>query len=229
VLDNEASAEPNDTPEPTATAMAVITQSTSPSATLTPTATPASIAKAAQSPSAVSPAPEASDLPVTPKTPLIVLYTPSPSPSLTPVATATPKPTAAPTPIPLPSVEPLGEMLVWHTSNGKYYHLDEHCPGMSGAKQFTLQSSVADGFKTCPKCKPPAAELLQEKFVVWCGADHVFHITSQCPALTGKPTFMTFEEAMLEEGYTGCPTCGANLFEQSAKAPMNTPVPAPAG
>jgi transcription initiation factor IIE alpha subunit len=40
---------------------------------------------------------------------------------------------------------------------------------------------------------------------------------------------MTFEEALLEEGYTGCPVCGANLHEQAAKAPESTPVPAPAG
>lgn len=228
VLSAGESAEPNVSPEPTATAMAVITQSTSPSATVAPTVSPAIGAKAvvSASPSAESPSPEASAfLPATPNAPT-ALATPSPSPSLAPVATATPKPTVAPTPIPLPSVEPLGEMLVWHTTNGKFYHLDEHCPGMSGAKQFTLQSSVDAGFKPCTRCKPPAPDLLKEKFVVWCGTDHVFHITSKCAAIAGTPTVMTFEEALLEEGYTGCPVCGANLYEESAKAPENTPVPA---
>lgn len=228
VLSAGESAQPNVTPQSTATAMAVITQATSPSATVAPTASPMIDTKAVESasPSAESPSPEASTfLPATPNAPT-ALATPSPSPSLAPAATATPKPTVAPTPISLPLVEPLGEMLVWHTSNGKYYHLDEHCPGMSGAKQFTLQSSVDAGFNPCPKCKPPAADLLKEKFVVWCGTDHVFHITSKCAAIVGTPQVMTFEEAMLEEGYTGCPVCGANLYEESAKVPENTPVPA---
>jgi hypothetical protein len=226
VLNAGESAQPSAAPEATATAMAVITQSTDGTPTLAPTATPAIAAKAVES--AAQPAASA-DLPATPNAPNAIV-TPSPSPSLTPVATATPKPTPAPTPILLPPEEKLGEMLVWHTTNGKYYHVDEHCPGMSGAKQFTLQSSVDAGFKPCTKCKPPAPELLKEKFVVWCGTDRVFHITSKCSAIAGMPTVMTFEEALLEEGYTGCPVCGANLYEESAKAPEATPVPAkPAG
>ena len=223
VLGANESAQPSTLPEPSATAMATITQSTSPSVPSAPTATPAVAAKAVESasPAEKTPAPgTSSELPTAPT----AIATPSPSPSLTPVVTAAP--TVAPTPIPLPPREPLGEMLVWHTSKGKYYHIDEHCPGMSGAKQYTLQSSVDAGFKTCPTCKSPAAELLTEDFVVWCGTDGVFHITSKCSAITGKPVVMTFEEAMLEEGGTGCPVCGANLYEENAKAPMNTPVPA---
>jgi len=226
------------TPEPTmaaeaplATAMAVITQPSEESATPSPSASPAIAAKAVETAVVSSPsvAPSASldvsQVPATPKSPTLLL-TPSPSPSLAPVVTATPMPTVAATPIALPPYEPLGEMLVWHTGNGKYYHVDEHCPGMSGAKQYTLASSVEAGFKPCTRCKPPAPELLKEQFVVWCGTDHVFHITSKCTALTGTPTIMTFEEALLEEGYAGCPVCGANLYEQDAKTPAVTPVPA---
>jgi hypothetical protein len=217
--------------QPAATMMAVITQSTEPSATPSPLGTPAAIAKAVMAGASASPtakpsaSSEGTQIPATPKAPT-KLITPSPSPSLAPAPTATPMPTVAATPIALPPYEALGDMLVWHTGNGKYYHLDEHCPGMSGAKQYTLASSVEAGYKPCTKCKPPAPELLQEKFVVWCGADHVFHITSKCTALTGTPVVMTFEEALLEEGYTGCPVCGANLYEQDAKTPAVTPVPA---
>ena len=118
-------------------------------------------------------------------------------------------------------------MLVWHTEKGKYYHLNENCPGMSGAKQYTLASSVEAGFKPCPKCKPPAPELLKEDaFYVWCDSDHVFHITDDCSAMTDTYTVMTFDEAMLEQGYTGCPVCGADLYEQNARIPAVTPVPA---
>ena len=97
---------------------------------------------------------------------------------------------------------------------------------MSGAKQHTLASSVEDGFKPCTRCKPPAPELLNETFVVWCGTDHLFHITDECEALTGKWTAMAFEEALLEEGYTGCDVCGASVYEQIARTPVNTPAPA---
>jgi hypothetical protein len=225
VLNVGASAEPSAETLPSETPTVVITQFNSPEA---PTASPAIDVKAAESasPSVESPSPEASaDLPATPNAPTAIA-TPSPSPSLTPVATATPKPTLAPTPIPLPSVEPLGDMLVWHTTKGKYYHLLEHCSNMSGAQQFTLKSSVDAGFKPCPVCKPPAPELLTDDFYVWCGSDHVFHITSKCEAIAEPLTVMTFEEALLEEGYTGCPDCGANLYEESAKLPQDTPVPA---
>jgi transcription initiation factor IIE alpha subunit len=126
-------------------------------------------------------------------------------------------------------MKPLGDMLVWHTSNGRYYHVNEHCPGMSGAKQHTLASSIQEGFLPCPTCNPPAPEMLQEAIPVWCGTDQIFHITDECSALTEKFTVMTFEEAMLEEGYTGCTVCGAALYEENAKQPVTTPVPPPIG
>lgn len=218
VLNAGGSPEPSVGPE--ATAMVVITQSEAPAAA----ATPAAEAKAAVASVTVSD--QASQIPATPKAPEI-LVTPSPSPSLAPTAAPTPRPTAVVTIVPLPPVKTLSEMLVWHTTNGKYYHLDEHCPGMSGAKQYTLGSSVEAGFEPCPRCKPPAPELLQEPLVVWCGTDHNFHITDECSALTDTWVVMGFEEALLEEGYVGCPICGASLYEENAKAaPAATPVPA---
>lgn len=234
VLNIGASEEPSDSAAPETTAMAVINQFGQSSVTISPDATqepPASAeveakATATEAPEDGIASPDASVMPTTPRA-IVEMATPSPSPSLNPMEpTAAPTPIATPTPIPLPPVKKLGDMLVWHTSNGKYYHMDEHCPGMSGAKQHTLSASVQDGFAPCPVCKPPAPELLMEELVVWCGADHVFHITDQCTALTGKATVMTFEEAMLEEGYTGCPVCGAQLYEENAKRPVTTPVPA---
>jgi len=209
VLNADNSPEPA---APEATAMAVITQSEAPAAEPTP-ASQADPAAAAVS---------ASPMPVTPKS-AESPAAPSPSPSLEPTEAPTPQPT----PEPLPPIKTLGEMMVWHTTGGKYYHLDEHCPGMSGAKQFTLASSVEAGFNPCPRCNPPAPEMLQEPMVVWCGTDHTFHITDECEALTDTWVVMGFEEALLEEGYTGCPDCGAMLYEENAKsAPVATPAPA---
>lgn len=233
VLNAGQSPEPAGSLEPEAPALASITQSSEPTVTPVPTATEMvagkSVTTSAEPTASLDPDATAkvSAMPATPRTPEALL-TPSPSPSLAPESTATPEPTvaASATLVSLPTPEPLGETLVWHTSNGKYYHSDEHCPGMSGAKQYTLASSVEAGFKPCTRCKPPAPELLKEEFVVWCGTDHIFHISGKCTAIEGKPTVMTFEEALLEEGYTGCPVCGANLYEQSAKTPSVTPVPA---
>lgn len=175
-------------------------------------------------PGASSPMPGAS-----PSTPG-ALSAPSPSPVLSPsplpTAVVTPLPTVPVTQIALPAVKPVGEMLVWHTPRGKFYHLDKTCQGMMNATQYTLASSVAEGFRQCTRCGPPAPELLEEEFVVWCGEDHLFHITDECEALTDKWTAMSFAEALLEEGYAGCAVCGADLHEQSAKTPVSTPAPA---
>ena len=225
------------------TGAAAITQSEAPAAEITPAASPEIAAKAVTpeesaaapedslSPDATNAAASEASLPpeatnaATPQEP--TLAAPSPSPSLAPEPTPTPLPTVAATPIPLPPAKKLGDVLVWHTEKGKYYHLNENCPGMSGAKQYTLASSVEAGFKPCPKCKPPAPELLKEDaFYVWCDSDHVFHITDDCSAMTDTYTVMTFDEAMLEQGYTGCPVCGADLYEQNARIPAVTPVPA---
>lgn len=206
--------------QPLATAMAVISESEAPEAT-SPSATDALAASRALTSvtpegAAASPDPSASSR-----------TTASPSPSLAPTPSPTPLPLPTATPIVPPPFKKLGNMMVWHTARGRFYHLDENCPGMSGAKQHTLSSSVEDGFKPCTRCKPPVPELLEEDFVVWCGTDHLFHITDECEALTGKWTAMAFEAALLEEGYTGCDVCGASLYEEIAKTPVSTPAPEP--
>lgn len=230
VLTAGKSPEPTSDTQPLATAMAVITESEAPLATepaetdaqaaakSLATLSPEEGALAAEGALNMSPDPATSSG--------LAAVSPSPSPSLAPTASPTPLPVPSATPIAPPPFKKLGDMMVWHTTNGRFYHLDEHCPGMSGAKQFTLASSVADGFKPCTRCKPPAPELLEEDFVVWSGTDHLFHITDECEALTGEWTAMTFDEALLEEGYTGCDVCGANLYEEIAKIPVSTPAPA---
>ena len=243
VLAAGKSPEPTSGTQPPATAMAVIAESEAPLSTAmaviaeseAPLATEPAATEAASKPLTTTPPPEsavstkgAAAMSPDPATSSgLAAVSPSPSPSLAPTASPTPLPVPTATPIAPPPFKKLGDMMVWHTTNGRFYHLDEHCPGMSGAKQFTLASSVADGFKTCTRCKPPAPELLEEDFVVWSGTDHLFHITDECEALTGKWTAMTFDEALLEEGYTGCDVCGASLYEEIAKSPVSTPAPEP--
>ena len=66
--------------------------------------------------------------------------------SPTTVPTATPVPTAEPSPT--PNEGPL----VWDTTNGVSFHFDEHCQGMSNAKQETMMSAYNRGKKPCDKC-----------------------------------------------------------------------------
>ena len=218
------------TASPEATPNAVIEQTAEPEKTA---ASPAATVAAKEASETSAATPEATANTTNTPTPkkATSLITPSPNPSLDPSPSATIKvttqATVAITAEPaLPEVKKLGDMLVWHTEGGRFYHLDEHCPGMSGATQYTLSSSVEAGFKPCTRCKPPQPDLLEEDFVVWCGTDNNFHITDECSALTDTWTVMTFEEAMLEEGYGGCPVCGADLYEARAKTHIATPAPA---
>ena len=147
---------------------------------------------------------------------------PTLAPTAEPTAVPTPEPTAAPTLPPAPEVtpKPAGEILVWHSLPGKgsYYHLDENCSGMYGAKQYTLQSSVEQGFKRCNKCGAPDLEALKDQTVVWVSKDGVMHITDECKAGQGAQ-FMSLEEA-LKQGteLKSCEECGARAYLDYAKA-----------
>ena len=45
-----------------------------------------------------------------------------------------------------------GSVFVYGTKNGKYYHTNATCSGMSGATQYTLKSMIASGRAACPTC-----------------------------------------------------------------------------
>ena len=45
-----------------------------------------------------------------------------------------------------------GTVYVYGTKNGKYYHTNSTCSGMSGASRYTLKSMVASGRSACPTC-----------------------------------------------------------------------------
>ena len=120
------------------------------------------------------------------------------------------------TPVPLPTLKPAGEAIVYHTTNGKSYHMASTCSNvMSGGKPFTLAECVADGYGPCGICFPPAKDLLEAENVVWCDADKVFHTSDQCEKFSGQWKLMTAEDAMAQ-GYVGCMVCGTTAFEVAA-------------
>lgn len=44
------------------------------------------------------------------------------------------------------------EYYVYASTGGKYYHLDEHCGGMTKAQKVTLKSMLEEGRPACPTC-----------------------------------------------------------------------------
>ena len=128
----------------------------------------------------------------------------------------TPLPTPEPTPVPEPAVtpKPASEILVWHSlpGRGSYYHLDENCSGMYGAKQYTLESSVEAGFKRCNTCNAPDLEALEGQTVVWVSQDNRMHITDECDGAQGGQIMILEEALALETPLEYCEDCGAKAY-----------------
>lgn len=138
-------------------------------------------------------------------------------PTATPGPTPTPSPSPSPTPTPEPAVvtpsrtlKPAGEALVYHSSNGKWYHTEPDCSGMGGAKLYPLSECV-DDYKRCRKCDAPLPELVDEH-CLWMDENGQCHTTDECPGFAeGKYTLVPRDEA-LAAGYDGCAMCGADEY-----------------
>ena len=180
VIEPAATAEP--TEEPTATP--------SPAPTATPTVTP-------------SPTPTATPTPA-----------PSPTPTTTPTPTPSPTPTATPEPTPriVTPATPLkaaGEATVYHTSNGKWYHMHTTCKNMTNAKPYTLAECVGN-YKRCNTCAAPLPELVGEH-CLWRDKTGLCHTSDECAAFTGDYTLVLRDDA-LANGFTACTACGADEY-----------------
>ena len=132
-----------------------------------------------------------------------------------PEPTATPAPTATPVPEPVEvtptaTVKPAAEAMLYHSSNGGWYHTYATCSGMGGASLYSLSDCVKDGFRNCRACSAPLPGLLKE-LCLWQDAGEVCHTSDECPAFEGKWTLVIRDEA-LESGCTGCKVCGADEY-----------------
>lgn len=139
---------------------------------------------------------------------------PTPTPEPTPEPTPTPVPTPTPEPVtvtPSAALKPVGEALVYHSSNGGWYHTEPDCSGMSGADLYPL-SECYKTHKRCRKCEAPLPELMDEH-CLWQDDQSTCHTTDECPAFTGKYTLVIRDEA-LAAGMTGCTVCGAVEYLQ---------------
>ncbi len=130
------------------------------------------------------------------------------------VPEATPEPTAGPTPVPVeagaPAHKSAGEAIVYHTSNGRSYHVAERCGSMSGAKPYTLAESIADGYGPCGICAVPDPDILDMP-VVWLDASGIGHVSDECAHFEGRYTLMSIYDAC-SENVSGCPYCGGESY-----------------
>lgn len=177
--------------------------------------------------SAPTPRPTPTPGPVTAAltTPGVVTPTVAPRAAMSP--SPVPSPTPSPTPIVLPESKSFDEVKVYYYDSSRSYHRSASCGNMHNAPEHTLAEAAQSGKPACTGCNPPSVDLLTAELPVWCGSDNVFHIDGQCPALTDRWSGMTFEEAWLEDGMTGCPLCGADLYAEARMVANPTPVPAP--
>ena len=132
--------------------------------------------------------------------------TPEPAATEEPVATATPEPETI---TPEYALKPAGEAIVYHSSNGGWYHRSSVCKGMSSADPYKLSDCV-DNYKWCRRCEPPKPEYVDE-YCLWQDKNGLCHTTDECPQFEGEYTLIPRDEA-LEAGLTGCTECGADRY-----------------
>ncbi|MDO4356721.1 MAG: hypothetical protein Q4E13_09450, partial [Clostridia bacterium] len=151
--------------------------------------------------------------------------TPEPTPEPTPVP-PTPEPTAVPTLEPLASVKPATEATVYHTTNGRFYHIAETCVNMAGATADTLGNAVVEGYEPCPNCAVPDSSLLaSEETLLWADENGMYHTTDECGQFTGHYTLKTLAQCY-EEGLTPCEACkGTDYLYDAPDDLLQTPEP----
>ena len=93
-----------------------------------------------------------------------------------------------------------GEIMVYATSNGSWYHTDQTCGGMKNASRVTLKAALKAGRPACPVCCPAA-----EKTVYAAENSKYYHSYAGCSSLK-NPVSGTLAQA-LTYNLTACPKC----------------------
>ena len=99
-------------------------------------------------------------------------------------------------PTPAPTVKPAGEATVYHSSNGRFYHMASTCKGMSSAEAYTLAESVNAGFKACGTCDAPDEQFVTENIPnIWVDENDVCHTSDECEGFAGQWRLMALADA----------------------------------
>jgi len=111
---------------------------------------------------------------------------------------------------PTATLAPAGGFTVYHTSNGRFYHSGSTCVNMHGARPDTLENSLALGLRTCSRCNPPSADMI-DAMALWVDEDHLCHTSGDCTQFSGSALLMLRSDA-LSAGHEGCAECGADEY-----------------
>ena len=96
-----------------------------------------------------------------------------------------------------------GDVYVYATKGGTYYHTEEHCSGMTGASRVTLKSAIASGKPACPKCCASA-----NKVVYATQNGQYYHSYASCSGMTNAQAGTLAQALAL--GKKRCPNCWAS-------------------
>lgn len=131
------------------------------------------------------------------------------------------------------------EPMVWCTEKGNYYHYDEHCSGMEGAKRRPLTEAQEMGKNTCPVCSPSEYDGQAGKepieFIYYSEDSQYFHKNQTCAGETyplkaeALNTFFAAADAAVNK--SPCPVClphgitmiGDGAYVNLHKTPEITP------
>lgn len=153
-------------------------------------------------------------------------------PEPTPEATSTPEPEHSASETNSPMVETydadesagiLPEDFFWITGSGRYYHLNEHCSGMTGAQIASFAELFEKDLSPCPVCIPEEesfsaqSEISESSFdedeyldiddLVWAtSGGNYCHLLEHCSGMQGAQR-MTFGDALLLQNKRSCPVC----------------------
>ena len=131
---------------------------------------------------------------------------PTPEPSEEPAETPTVEPTVV---TPSVTLKPVGDITVYHSSNGKFYHRQRVCKAMTGSQPYKL-SEITAKYKRCKTCDAPDVALVGET-CLYMDKDGLCHTADTCEKFNGDYTLILRDDA-LSQGLTGCPDCGADEY-----------------
>ena len=102
-----------------------------------------------------------------------------------------------------------GNVYVYGTANGTYYHTNSSCSGMQGANRYTLRSMISAGRPACPECCAGA-----ETVVYATKNGTYYHSYSSCSGMDDAQAG-TLAQA-LAVGKKKCPKCWAGASSTGA-------------
>ncbi len=162
-----------------------------------------------------------------------VSLTPSPDPdateSATPTPTITPTPTPTPTATPEPTIDPAlipplrsaGEITVYFSNNGKWYHATPDCGSVSDLPVRTLSEAASAKKPPCPYCKPNtpiSTDVLAIENAVYVTDDHYWHVNFGCESAQGLWTVVALDEVLGDPTLQPCDACGAIYYADGLPA-----------